>query len=80
MRHGKHVVASQGQEFDGFDVSGLVRRGKVRPAGELHAIEPAADHTLCGLNREGLYVFPALDVTLRRVGRCVRTVTGQLGG
>jgi hypothetical protein len=43
-----------------------VRRGKMRPTGELHAIEPLAGRTLCGLRRESLYVFPDLEFTSSR--------------
>jgi hypothetical protein len=66
MRHTHLLIASERSELDGFDASGLVRRGKMRPAGQLHAVGPDADRTRCGLKREHQYVFPDLDFATSR--------------
>jgi hypothetical protein len=80
MRYHDLLVASDRRELDRFETSGLVRRGKMRPAGELHAIEPLADHTLCGLRRESLYVFPDLPFTSSRPSQMCYYCCGSARG
>lgn len=63
MYYGEHVVAAERRDLDGFDTSGPVRRGRMRPVGELHAIRPSYDRTLCGMKRQRLYMFPDLNFT-----------------
>jgi hypothetical protein len=60
-----------------------VRSGAARQdeaAGELHAIEPLADHTLCGLTRESLYVFPDLPFTSSRPSQMCYYCCGSARG
>jgi hypothetical protein len=55
-----HLLASWGRDLASFGPAdwGGIRRGRMVPAGRLHAV--ADNKTLCGLPLLGLYVFPAL--------------------
>jgi hypothetical protein len=57
---GRHGVAAEREEFDGFE-GGLTKRGKMRPAGKIHAFIPRSRQTLCGWSLTELRVFPGRD-------------------
>jgi hypothetical protein len=64
-----HTVASEGRELAGFGPAdyGLVRRGRMLPAGKLHAV--LGDETACGVPLGALYLFPQLRFWRSYAGR-----------
>ena len=63
-----YIVASERRDLGSFSPAdrGLVQRGKMVPAGKLHAVQ--GDKTICGLPLAALYVFPRLRFRRTSIG------------